>query len=139
MSNTFSLRHLFRRTTSTGRANNAEELASETFAMTTGVDYGNTNASLEAGTCAGATADLADDDTTLRLAHIWEKLLGVESVGLDENYFDLGGDSILTIQLFVQIEKVFKVKLPVATLFDAPTVEELAIVVRRELSAFQRH
>ncbi|HXY07799.1 MAG TPA: thioesterase domain-containing protein [Terriglobales bacterium] len=72
------------------------------------------------------------DDTTLQLRRIWQQLLGVESVGLDQNYFDLGGDSILAVQLFAQIEQVFKVKLPVATLFDAPTIKELAQVLRRE-------
>jgi len=72
------------------------------------------------------------DDTTHQLRRIWQQLLGIESVGLNQNYFDLGGDSILAVQLFAQIEQVFKVKLPVATLFDAPTINELAQVLRRE-------
>jgi phthiocerol/phenolphthiocerol synthesis type-I polyketide synthase E len=72
------------------------------------------------------------DDTTRQLRRIWQQLLGIESVDLDQNYFDLGGDSILAVQLFAQIEQVFKVKLPVATLFDAPTIKELAQVLRRE-------
>lgn len=70
-------------------------------------------------------------ETTIRLARIWEKLLGVESIGLDDNYFDLGGDSSLTIQLFFQIEKEFGVKVPIATLFDAPTVRELGNAIVR--------
>src|SRR5713101_1185069 len=76
-----------------------------------------------------------EDDTTRRLARIWQDLLGVESIGLDQNYFDLGGDSILAVQLFAQIDRVFKVKLPVATLFEAPTIEELARILRREVPA----
>jgi phthiocerol/phenolphthiocerol synthesis type-I polyketide synthase E len=72
------------------------------------------------------------DDTTHQLRRIWQQLLGIESVGLDQNYFDLGGDSILAVQLFAQIEQVFKVKLPVATLFDAPTIKELAQVLRHD-------
>src|SRR5215831_6732327 len=72
------------------------------------------------------------DDKTHQLRRIWQQLLGIDSVGLDQNYFDLGGDSILAVQLFAQIEQVFKVKLPVATLFDAPTIKELAQVLRRE-------
>jgi len=71
------------------------------------------------------------DDVASQLAHIWEKLLGVESVSIDENYFDLGGDSSLTIQLFVQIEKKFGVQLPIVTLFEAPTVSELANAIRQ--------
>ena len=72
------------------------------------------------------------DDTTRRLAEIWRKLLHIDSVGLDQNYFDLGGDSSIAVQLFNQIDSIFNVKLPLATLFDAPTVAELAKVVRRK-------
>jgi thioesterase domain-containing protein/acyl carrier protein len=75
---------------------------------------------------------LAEDDTTKRLARIWQELLGVGSIGIDQNYFDLGGDSPLAIQLFSQIEKVFNVKLPLATLFEAPTIRELASILRCE-------
>src|SRR5439155_5418471 len=68
----------------------------------------------------------ADDNTVTELTRIGQDLLGVESISPDQNYFDLGGDSILAVQLFAQIEKVFQIKLPVATLFEAPTIEALA-------------
>jgi len=70
------------------------------------------------------------DETIRELSRIWEQLLGVRPIRLDQNYFDLGGDSPLAVQLFAQIEKVFGVKLPLATLFDAPTIEELARILR---------
>ena len=70
------------------------------------------------------------DDIETRLSNIWQELLGIESVGLDENYFDLGGDSALTIQLFAQVEKAFKIKVPLPMLFEAPTVREFAGVLR---------
>jgi phthiocerol/phenolphthiocerol synthesis type-I polyketide synthase E len=70
------------------------------------------------------------DETTRRLSRIWQELLGLESVGLDQNYFDLGGDSPLAVHLFTQIEKAFGIKLPLATLFEAPTIEKLAEVLR---------
>jgi phthiocerol/phenolphthiocerol synthesis type-I polyketide synthase E len=79
-----------------------------------------------------ARPDVATDDTTRQLTRIWQELLGIDSIGLDQNYFDLGGDSSLAVHLFVQIERVFKVKLPLATLFDAPTINELAQVLRSE-------
>src|SRR5947199_2570793 len=75
---------------------------------------------------------IAEDDTTARLTRSWQELLGVEPIEADQNYFDLGGDSILAVQLFAHIQKVFQVKLPVATLFEAPTIEELARILRRE-------
>jgi len=75
------------------------------------------------------------DETTRQLAHIWQELLGVEAIGTDQNYFDLGGDSSLAVQLFARIEKTFQVKLPLATLFEAPTIEELARILRQEAPA----
>src|SRR5437879_3416681 len=75
---------------------------------------------------------VAGDDTTAQLTRIWQELLGVEPIAIDQNYFDLGGDSILAVQLFAHIQKVFQIKLPVATLFEAPTIEELARILRRE-------
>ena len=72
----------------------------------------------------------AGDETTQRLLAIWRELLGLDSVGPDDNYFDLGGDSALAVHLFARIEKEFGVKLPLATLFEAQTVAELTEVLR---------
>ena len=74
----------------------------------------------------------AADNIEAQLTVIWQDLLGVEHITPDQNYFDLGGDSSLAVHLFVQIEKVFNVKLPIFTLFEAPTIEELAQVLRRD-------
>src|ERR1700691_5217677 len=81
---------------------------------------------------ATATTNNVQDATSRALARIWKKLLGVESVGVDQKYFDLGGDSVLAVHLFAEIEKVFKVRLPLATLFEAPTIRELAGILRSE-------
>src|SRR6266513_6359964 len=78
---------------------------------------------------------VAGDDTTARLTRIWQELLGVEPIEADQNYFDLGGDSILAVQLFAHIQKVFQIKLPVATLFEAPTIEALAQILQWEAPA----
>jgi len=91
--------------------------------------------SLPAADAPKVRPDVTVDDTAKRLAQIWQELLGVGTVGLDQNYFDLGGDSSLAVQLFSRIASVFKVQLPLATLFDAPTITELAEVLRHEVSA----
>ena len=94
------------------------------------------NVMLESATDVSATRIAApESDTTARLTRIWQEMLGVESIGPEQNYFDLGGDSILAVQLFIRIEQEFNVKLPLATLFDAPTIRELAEVLERETSA----
>jgi len=74
------------------------------------------------------------DDATRQLTRIWQDVLGLDAISPDQNYFDLGGDSSLAAHLFGRIEAIFGVKLPLATLFDAPTIEELAQVLRSEAS-----
>lgn len=75
------------------------------------------------------------DETEKQLAGIWEDTLGVQPVGIHQNYFDLGGNSVLGVRLFARIEEVFHVRLPLATLFQAQTVEQLASVLRGGRSA----
>jgi thioesterase domain-containing protein/acyl carrier protein len=69
------------------------------------------------------------DDTEIQLAVIWRKLLSLESVDKEQNFFDLGGDSSLAVRMFAEIEDIFKVKLPLATLYESPTIEDLARIV----------
>jgi amino acid adenylation domain-containing protein len=72
------------------------------------------------------------DAIELQLIKIWEEVLRVEPVGVRDNFFELGGDSLLAVRLFAQIDKPFGRKLPLATLFQAPTIEHLADVLRQE-------
>src|SRR5271166_1957041 len=81
------------------------------------------------------SAGASNDDTAQQLARIWQEQLGVDVVSNDQNFFDLGGDSSLAVRMFSQIEKVFGIKLPLATLYEAPTIEELARVLRDGISA----
>jgi amino acid adenylation domain-containing protein len=65
-------------------------------------------------------------EVELTLINTWQEILQVNSVGLHDNFFDLGGHSLLAVRLMNQIEKRFNRKLPLATLFQAPTIEQLA-------------
>ncbi|MGL5922312.1 amino acid adenylation domain-containing protein [Chroococcidiopsis sp.] len=65
----------------------------------------------------------------LQLTQIWSEILGIQSIGVSDNFFELGGHSLLAVQLFTQIESKFGKKLPLATLFQAPTIEQLANIV----------
>jgi thioesterase domain-containing protein/acyl carrier protein len=75
-----------------------------------------------------AVADLGDDITT-RLSAMWVDLLGVSPVALDDDFFELGGHSLIAIRLMARIHRELDVRLPLATLFEAPTVRQLAALV----------
>ncbi|HEX7859903.1 MAG TPA: amino acid adenylation domain-containing protein [Verrucomicrobiae bacterium] len=75
------------------------------------------------------------DSVEQQLAKIWEKVLGVQPIGVADNFFDLGGHSLLAVKVFSQIEKTLGKKLPLATLFRAPTIEEIARVLREDNQA----
>ncbi|MGC1376180.1 MAG: phosphopantetheine-binding protein [Anaerolineales bacterium] len=67
------------------------------------------------------------------LVEIWSDLLGMNQVGVNDNFFDLGGHSLLVTQLLSRIYDTFHVELPIETLFDAaPTVTELARAITQQ-------
>jgi thioesterase domain-containing protein len=68
----------------------------------------------------------------LQLAQIWGQILGIEAIGIRDNFFELGGESMLALRLFNQIEQKFSKFLPLATLIQAPTIEQLARVLSQE-------
>lgn len=72
------------------------------------------------------------DEVEVMLARWWRELLGVERVGKTDNFFDLGGQSLTGVRLLAKLKKTYGVDLKLATLFEAPTVERLARLVRGE-------
>ena len=72
------------------------------------------------------------DGLESQLARIWEEILGIESIGVGDNFFDLGGHSLQAVHMFVEVERAFGKRVPIATLFEAGTIERLADILRRD-------
>jgi len=66
-----------------------------------------------------------------QIAAIWRRLLGLASVSRADNFFDIGGHSLAAVRMVSMIEKEFGRRLPVSTVFAAPVLESLAVVVSR--------
>ena len=65
------------------------------------------------------------------LAGLWEELLDVRHIGIRDDFFDLGGDSLLAVRLLIQIEEVFGKRLPAWALLGASTIEKLAALIHQ--------
>lgn len=77
-----------------------------------------------------------DSDTLVgneerRIAGIWQECLGATGVDVGDNFFDLGGNSLVAVRVVSQIRRTFGVRLAVSCLFDNPTVGMLAEAVRK--------
>ncbi len=72
------------------------------------------------------------DDLEKQLVQLWEVVLDIQPIGVRDNFFDLGGHSLVSSQLLAQIKKFYGRELPLSTLFQAPTIEQLADLLRQE-------
>jgi aspartate racemase len=75
------------------------------------------------------------DALELQLVQIWEELLGVQPIGVRHNFFELGGHSLLAVRLLARIRRDVGPELSLATLFQNPTIEHLAILLRQDKMA----
>jgi amino acid adenylation domain-containing protein len=64
-----------------------------------------------------------------QLVTIWENVLGVRPIGIRHSFFELGGNSLVAVRLMQRIEQAFEKQLSIATLFQAPTIEQLAAIL----------
>ncbi len=67
-----------------------------------------------------------------KISEIWQQALGIEHINLHENFFDLGGNSLIGLHVMAQLRRELQVQLSPVTLFEAPTVHELARYLRNQ-------
>ncbi|MEO0870136.1 MAG: alpha/beta fold hydrolase, partial [Cyanobacteria bacterium J06642_11] len=95
------------------------------------------------GSTEAAIADLSRDQLEdhffapsnsleLTLTQIWQSVLGTTSLGVEDSFFDVGGNSLLAVQLFNQMQQQLGCDLPLATLFQAPNVRQFAALLSQQ-------
>ncbi len=83
-------------------------------------------ARIEAKTAGAVQHRKPQTDCEHQLAQIWSSVLERPDIGIDDNFFDLGGHSVLAMRLVSEIDRTFNRRVPVATLFEAPTIAQMA-------------
>ncbi|MCU4825110.1 SDR family NAD(P)-dependent oxidoreductase [Bacillus cereus] len=68
-----------------------------------------------------------------KILKVWIKVLGLEQIGIDDKFYDLGGDSISAIYLMKEIEKEFPSRIDVSDIFTYPSIREMALYIESEL------
>jgi amino acid adenylation domain-containing protein/FkbM family methyltransferase len=81
---------------------------------------------------AAGTLVRAGNTLELQLVMLWENILGLSPISVTDNFFDLGGHSLMAVRLMSQIHKLFGKELPLSTLFREPTIRGLAELIRQE-------
>lgn len=76
------------------------------------------------------------DPLEFQLTCMWERILRVSPIGIYDNFFDIGGDSLNAVDLFLQIEKDLQKDLPISVLMQAPTIAELALLIRQDPDSY---
>ena len=66
------------------------------------------------------------------VSRLWSKILKIDKIGIDDNFFDLGGDSLLSVQLVMLLEKEMKIEIPVVKFFQYPTIRNFADYIERK-------
>lgn len=81
---------------------------------------------------AGSQSSQPVTPEEVMLATLWGEVLGVAQIGIDDNFFELGGHSMIAVQVMTRLEKQTGRRLPLATLFEYPTIRELATLMQED-------
>ena len=78
---------------------------------------------------------LPTNEIEKKLKSIWEELLGIKQIGIDEDFLDLGGHSLLVIMMSLRIQREFKVEVSLFDIFKAMTIQNQAKLIEREIKS----
>jgi len=74
------------------------------------------------------------DEIEQRLVEIWQTLLGIPEIGIRDNFFEVGGHSLLAVRMITEIAKTTGQHIPLAKLFQSATIEALANMLRKDIT-----
>jgi amino acid adenylation domain-containing protein len=72
------------------------------------------------------------DTLEMQLVQLWEEILNVRPIGITDSFFELGGHSLLAVRVASTIEQRLKVVLPLVTMFQNPTIQQIAQMIRQQ-------
>jgi phthiocerol/phenolphthiocerol synthesis type-I polyketide synthase E len=71
----------------------------------------------------------ADTEIERVVVNVWQDILGIDQLGIHDNFFDLGGNSLIGLKVISRLKKELNIDIPVTALFEGPTVNALAQVI----------
>ena len=74
------------------------------------------------------------NETERIIAEIWSEVLGIKQIGVRDNLFDLGGHSLSVTKIVARTREAFNVEFPLRSLFEAPTVADMALALNQFIS-----
>jgi thioesterase domain-containing protein/acyl carrier protein len=74
------------------------------------------------------------DSTEVQLKFLWQEIVGIQNISIDDNFFDLGGHSLSAVTLSTRLEELYGCRLAVRTIFEHPTISQLAAFLRENVA-----
>lgn len=71
------------------------------------------------------------NETEQKISDIWHEILGIKAIGINDNFFDLGGDSLIAIRIISRLRVAFSIEFPASTLFEWSTIKQLAVYIQK--------
>lgn len=80
-----------------------------------------------------AAFEQAADPIETFLIELWEKLFNIQGIGVNYDFFELGGDSLLAVQFLMEVQKRYETFIPISTLLEISTIKDIAGIIRGEI------
>lgn len=80
-----------------------------------------------------STFETSTDDIESVLIAYWEKMFKIEGIGVNHDFFELGGDSLLAVQFLIEVQKRYDKFIPIAVILERSTIKDIAAIIRGDI------